>query len=120
MESINNGDNHFVISARPKRSDSVSRIQERIALLLSRWNGLQMAVQNQWGGRDSLRKSHQLASEIFSWFVQYKGPVCVEDLENMLFESMLFSFNTEIEDGSLEEVAEQLMTIYEECLLGNH
>jgi len=28
----------------------------------------------------------------------------VEDLENLLHECMLFSFNTEIEDGSIEEV----------------
>lgn len=28
----------------------------------------------------------------------------MEDLENLLHECMLFSFNTEIEDGSIEEV----------------
>ena len=32
------------------------------------------------------------------------APLCVEDLENLLHESLLFSFNTEIEDGSIEEV----------------
>ncbi|GMY27388.1 pre-rRNA-processing protein TSR2 homolog [Fagus crenata] len=88
--------------------------QEEISLLLSRWNGLQMAVQNEWGGRDSLQKSHQLATDIFSWFSQSRAPLCVEDLENLLHESLLFSFNTEIEDGSIEEVAEQLMNMHEE------
>ena len=34
----------------------------------------------------------------------HAGPLYVEDLENLLHESLLLSFNTEIEDGSLEEV----------------
>lgn len=32
------------------------------------------------------------------------GPLYVEDLENLLHENLLLSFNTEIEDGSIEEV----------------
>ena len=34
----------------------------------------------------------------------HAGPLYVEDLENLLQESLLLSFNTEIKDGSLEEV----------------
>lgn len=79
-----------------------------------------MAIQNQWGGRDSLKKSHNLASSILSWFSQSKEPLYVDDLENILDESMALSFNAEIEDGSIEEVAEQLMVMHEECLKGNH
>ncbi|KAF2284229.1 hypothetical protein GH714_019983 [Hevea brasiliensis] len=56
------------------------------------------------GGRDSLQKSHRLATDILSWFSQSRGPIYVEDLENLLHESLLLSFNTEIEDGSIEEV----------------
>lgn len=115
------------------------RMQEGIILLLSRWYALQMAVQNQWGGRDSLQKSYQLADDLFSWFSKsnciyfiflisiiywftrayFVDPfmsyyvflliyiialVPVEDLENLLHESMLLTFNTEIEDGSIEQV----------------
>ncbi|KAI9195641.1 hypothetical protein LWI28_016852 [Acer negundo] len=99
---------------------SSHNVLEGIKLLLSQWNGLQMAVQNQWGGCDSLQKSYQLAADIVSWFSQSKGPLYVEDLETLLHERMLLSFNTEIEDGSIEEVAEQLMIMYEECLHGNN
>ncbi|KAH7857971.1 hypothetical protein Vadar_018480 [Vaccinium darrowii] len=73
-------------------------------MLLSRWNGLQMAIENEWGGHDSLKKSEQLAYDIVSWFSQFKEPPYVEDLENLLHESLLLSFNTDIEDGSIEEV----------------
>lgn len=79
-----------------------------------------MAVKNEWGGRDSLQKSHQLAADIFSWFSQSRGLHHVEDLENLLYESMLLSFNTDIDDGSIEEVAEQLMMMHEEYLHRHH
>jgi hypothetical protein len=60
-------------TSRQKGTEAVSSLGEEISFLLSRWNGLQMAVQNQWGGHDSLQKSHQLATDIFSWFSQSNG-----------------------------------------------
>ncbi|CAK9154391.1 unnamed protein product [Ilex paraguariensis] len=95
-------------------------LHEGISKLLSQWTGLQMAVRNEWGGRDSIKKSEQLSSDILSWFSQSKEVLYVEDLENLLYESLLLSFNTEIEDGSIEEVAEQLMIMHDEYLQGDH
>jgi len=99
---------------------SLNLFGEGISLVLSRWTALQMAIENQWGGWDSLQKSHDLASSILSWFSQSKGPLYIDDLESILDESMALSFNTEIEDGSVEEVAEELMVMHEECLKGNY
>ncbi|XP_004511364.1 pre-rRNA-processing protein TSR2 [Cicer arietinum] len=90
------------------------RLQDGIILLLSRWQALQMAIKNKWGGCDSLHKSDQLASHIFSCLSKSNSPVRVEDLENILHEAMLLTFNTEIEDGSIEQVAEQLIAIHED------
>nr|XP_027120849.1 pre-rRNA-processing protein TSR2-like [Coffea arabica] len=143
---------------KPDESPSpFSPFHEGISMLLSRWTALQMAVQNQWGGRDSFMKSQQLAYEINSWFSQPKVvrpetvwfnraigmmqcftrsndrkralllvncyintvSLHIEDLESLLHERLLLSFNTEIEDGSIEEIAEQLMTMHEESLHGN-
>ncbi|XP_027362540.1 pre-rRNA-processing protein TSR2 homolog [Abrus precatorius] len=110
MDSIN-GNQFRRIETNPKIF-----LQENIILLLSRWYALQMAVQNQWGGCDSLQKSHQLSADLFSWFSRSNAPIPIEDLENLLHEFMLLIFNTEIEDGSIEQVAEQLMVIHEEYL----
>ncbi|XP_021716904.1 pre-rRNA-processing protein TSR2 homolog isoform X2 [Chenopodium quinoa] len=96
----------------------MSKFCQGISRVLSEWNGLQMAIQNEWGGHDSNQKSQQLVFDIFSWFCQSKGSLSVEELENFLHETMLFSFNTDIEDGSIEEVAEQLMNMHEGCLNG--
>ena len=105
--------------ARQISAESAAQLQEGISLLLSRWSALQMAVENEWGGHDSRLKSHQLAADIFSWLTQSKEPLYIDDLENMLDEFML-SLNTEIADGSIEEIAEKVMIMLEECLEGNY
>ncbi|KAG9451985.1 hypothetical protein H6P81_004889 [Aristolochia fimbriata] len=60
----------------------------------------------------------QLVSDLVAWFAQATVPHCIDDLENILDETMVLSFNTEVEDGSIEKVAEQLMIVHEECFQG--
>ncbi|KAH9754352.1 pre-rrna-processing protein tsr2 [Citrus sinensis] len=91
--------------------ESTPLFSEGISLVLSRWSALQMAIENEWGGRGSRALAEQLGSDIFAWFTQSK--------ENILDEGML-SLNAMIEDGSIEEVAERLMVMHEECLEGNY
>ncbi|KAL0548247.1 hypothetical protein IC582_012695 [Cucumis melo] len=50
------------------KAGSVSSLQMAISSVFSRWDGLQMAIENQWGGRDSHQKSLNLVSDVFSWF----------------------------------------------------
>ncbi|KAK7405908.1 hypothetical protein VNO78_07520 [Psophocarpus tetragonolobus] len=104
--------NHY----EEKETNPMILLKKNIILLLSRWYALQMAIENQWGGYDSLHKSHQLAADLFSLFSKSNALIPIEDLENLLHECMLFTFNTEIEDGSIEQVAEQLLIIHEEYL----
>ncbi|PON32207.1 Pre-rRNA-processing protein TSR [Parasponia andersonii] len=98
--------------------ESGSIFNEGIGMILYRWSALQLAVDNEWGGRQSRRKAEQLHSDIFSWFTQSTGPLYIDDLEEILFEG-LQSLNTMVDDGSIEEVAEKLMLMHEECLDGN-
>uniref|UniRef100_A0A1D1Y354 Pre-rRNA-processing protein TSR2 n=2 Tax=Anthurium amnicola TaxID=1678845 RepID=A0A1D1Y354_9ARAE len=93
---------------------------EGVSLVLSRWTALQMAVEDGWGGKDSRDKSQELESAVVSWFTQSNDPLYIDDLESMLDDGMVLSFNAEIEDGSIEEVALQLMIIHEECIQGNY
>ncbi|XP_074342132.1 uncharacterized protein LOC141679563 [Apium graveolens] len=98
--------------------DAAFKLQEGIQLLLSQWSSLQVAVENEFGGPDSRRKSQQLPVDLFSWFTKSAGPIYIDDLENMLDDFML-SLNTELDDGSIEEISEKLMIMHEECLEGN-
>ncbi|KAL0337015.1 UNVERIFIED_CONTAM: hypothetical protein Scaly_1976600 [Sesamum calycinum] len=76
-------------------AEAAAQLQEGINLVLSRWAALRMAVDNEWGGRDSLQKSQQLGHHLFHLLTQSKG------------------------DGSIEEIAEKMMVMHEECLEGN-
>lgn len=100
--------------------EALSKFEEGVRLVFSRWTALQMAVQNEWGGRSSAQKAQQLAVDVVAWLAQSTLPRYIDELEEMLDENMLLSFNTETEDGSLEEVAEQLMVLHEDCLQGNY
>ncbi|KAI3447459.1 hypothetical protein Pfo_004124 [Paulownia fortunei] len=103
---------------RSLTAEAAAQLQEGINLVLSRWAALRMAVENEWGGRDSLQKSQQLGHQLFHLFTQSKEQVYIDDVEDVLDEFML-SLNTEIGDGSIEEIAEKMMVMHEECLEGN-
>ncbi|RVW70252.1 hypothetical protein CK203_056196 [Vitis vinifera] len=83
--------------------EATHHLQQGIVMLLSQWSALQMAVHNEWGGRQSSQLADQLALDIFSWFTHSREPLYIDDLENILDEAML-SLNTMTEDGSIEEV----------------
>ncbi|RXH85133.1 hypothetical protein DVH24_041901 [Malus domestica] len=75
-------------------------LQEGVGLVLSRWSALQLAVEKELG---------------LGFNREFTEPLHIDDLEDTLNEAML-SLNTMTEDGSIEEVAEKLMIMYEECL----
>ncbi|XP_073275188.1 uncharacterized protein [Primulina huaijiensis] len=122
METVN-ARGEAIAAKRPPPSSSSSilkqgivAVEERVSDLLAGWTALQMAVQNEWGGGNSRLKSKKLGSDILFWLFHSQELLEVEELENLLHERLLLSFNTEIEDGSIEEVAEQLMLLREEYL----
>ncbi|OIV89624.1 hypothetical protein TanjilG_14795 [Lupinus angustifolius] len=89
---------------RRLQGESISMFNEGIGLILYRWSALRTAVENEWGGRESRLKAEQLAADLLSWFTQSKA---------------MLSINVEVDDGSIEEVAENLMVMHEEFLDGN-
>ncbi|XP_057781065.1 uncharacterized protein LOC130999531 [Salvia miltiorrhiza] len=97
--------------------EAAAQFGDGIHLVLSRWAALRMVIENEWGGRDTLQKSQQLRHNLFNFLTQSKAQVYIDDVEDILFEFM-DSLNTEIEDGSVEEVSEKLMVMREECLEG--
>ncbi|XP_062211989.1 pre-rRNA-processing protein TSR2-like [Phragmites australis] len=104
----------------PLSAEAGAALGEGIGLVFGRWTALQMAVENQWGGRDSRAKADQLGASILSWFCHSKGPHYYEDLVDMVYNTISESFNADFEDGSVEEVAEQLLIMHEECLQSNY
>ncbi|KAF6160763.1 hypothetical protein GIB67_035964 [Kingdonia uniflora] len=114
------GSNEGNVLPKYLKQDSLPLFNERIHLVLGQWTVLQMAVENEWGGRESRQKAKKLAADIFSWFLKFKDSLCIDDLENLIDATMDNSFNTWAEDDSVEDVALELMTIHEEFLEGNY
>ncbi|WVZ60057.1 hypothetical protein U9M48_010124 [Paspalum notatum var. saurae] len=89
----------------PISAEGSAALCEGIKLVFGRWTALQMAVENQWGGRDSRAKADQIGASILSWFCNSKGPHYFEDLVDMMYDSISESFNADFEDNSVEEIA---------------
>ncbi|KAL2925975.1 Pre-rRNA-processing protein TSR2-like protein [Bienertia sinuspersici] len=102
-------------------AEAIPQFQEGISLTLSKWWALQIAVENCWGGPHSRDKALELSSRVFDFFYKpnRREPIYIDDLE-LLLEEGLESFNTVADDGSIEEVAEKLMVMHEECLEGDY
>lgn len=49
------------------------QFEDGVKLLLSKWTALHLAVENQWGGRDSAEKAEDAYTEILEWFYKRKG-----------------------------------------------
>ncbi|KAI3907136.1 hypothetical protein MKX01_040108 [Papaver californicum] len=71
-------------------------------------------------GRKRFSSEIRLSSDILSWFTQTKEPLYIDDLEEVLSDTMTLSFNVELDDGSEKELAEELMIMHEECLQQNY
>nr|CAB3498778.1 unnamed protein product [Digitaria exilis] len=57
----------------PFSGEASAALGQGIGLVFGRWTALQIAVENQWGGRDSRAKADQLAASILSWFCNSRG-----------------------------------------------
>lgn len=76
---------------------AMAALQEGITQVLSNWVALRMAMENGWGGGDSLLNATNLGHRILSWFISagQNGELFVDDVENHLGESMVSLFQTE-------------------------
>ncbi|XP_042041337.1 uncharacterized protein LOC121786782 [Salvia splendens] len=95
--------------------EAATQFGDGIQMVFSRCAALRMAIENGWGGRDSLHNLQQLGHNLFNFLTQSKDQVYIGDVEDILYEFM-DPLNTEIQDGSVEEVAEKFMVMREECL----
>ena len=47
--------------------------EEGVSLICSRWTALGLAVENEWGGRNSRQKADELIADAIDWFYTKKG-----------------------------------------------
>ena len=89
-----------------------------IALALSTWPALTLAVQNLWGGSDSSEKRDWFAGAI-SDLLTTTPDADVEYVEEFLLQVMMDEFDVNIEDGSGEEIATKIIRLKNLTLQGD-
>ncbi|KAI9724231.1 MAG: hypothetical protein M1828_003976 [Chrysothrix sp. TS-e1954] len=108
--------NQFTAPA-PSEVEISSHFDLAIALILSQWDALTVAVENCWGGPDSSEKRDGLAGSISELFEE-RPKTDEEDIECVLFQYMGDEFNCVLEDKSEEEVAARICALRRSTLRG--
>ncbi|KAL1724214.1 Pre-rRNA-processing protein TSR2-domain-containing protein [Schizophyllum commune] len=85
---------------------------------LAIWEDLRVAVQENWGGPNAAAKRTWLAGEIVDAFEREADTPDDQYVEEMLLQVMEDEFDTVIEDGSGEEVAKDIVRVWEETRRG--
>ncbi|KAI1259474.1 Pre-rRNA-processing protein TSR2-domain-containing protein [Xylariaceae sp. FL1019] len=129
----------------PSPETRQAEFEQGIVMSLHLWTSLTIAVQNQWGGPDSSDKRDWLAGAISDMFPSFpdlhklttasqsttttttsksktqklpEEPI-PEDIEETLLQVLGDEFETNVDDGSEQEVADRIMRCRAQCAEGN-
>lgn len=95
-----------------------SKFDLAIALCLSTWSALTLAVQNSWGGPDSSEKRDWFAGAI-SDLISTTPDADVEYVEEFMLQIMNDEFDVNVEDGSGEEISAKIIGLRKLTLQGD-
>ncbi|KAJ3482268.1 hypothetical protein NLI96_g7094 [Meripilus lineatus] len=85
---------------------------------LATWPALRVAVDENWGGPDSDKKRTWLASVVVDAFEQEDPLPDGPYIELMLLQVLEDEFDVTLEDGSAEQIADDIVRLWEEVHVG--
>jgi pre-rRNA-processing protein TSR2 len=85
---------------------------------LAIWPALRIAVTESWGGPGAPEKRKWLASAIVDSFEEEDPVPDVGYVEQMLLQIMADEFDTILEDGSAEDVAKDIVKLWDDSIAG--
>ncbi|ORX48741.1 hypothetical protein DM01DRAFT_1338394 [Hesseltinella vesiculosa] len=94
--------------------------QKGVKLILYSWTALRLAVEQDWGGVDSVEKRDWMVDVITDYFGQHGKKVDIEEIEDILTQIMNDEFETLLEDDSGYVVAKHLVEVFHQCINGNY
>ncbi|KAG8991058.1 hypothetical protein FRB93_002947 [Tulasnella sp. JGI-2019a] len=91
--------------------------------ILTTWPVLRIAISENWGGPDSLKKRTWMASELVDLFEASlpkpspfpSGPTSIpdaDDVEDLLLQAMVDEFGCEVDDGSSPKIAREVVDLW--------
>lgn len=102
-------------SAPPSSSVLFARgVIARLAI----WTTLRVAVQENWGGPDAAAKRTWLAGVIVDQFEEQVPEPDDQYIEEMLLQVMADEYEASVEDGSAEDVAVDIVRLWDETKVG--
>eukprot|EP01132_Coremiostelium_polycephalum_P005261 gene5261-6549_t len=85
--------------------------------VFKQWTALQLALANEWGGKNTADKIEEMRQDVIDLFLVGK-PVYRDQIESILDECMSQDLNTVAEDGSYREVAEIIIQCFNLAMQG--
>ncbi|KAL8733821.1 MAG: hypothetical protein Q9181_003422 [Wetmoreana brouardii] len=110
------------VTLPPTRAQINQKFDLSIALTLSTWPCLTLAVQNSWGGPLSSEKRDWFAGAISDLFATTPNPdttIDVEYLEEFILNIMNDEFEVNVEDESGAEIAAKIVGLRKLCVQGD-
>nr|VWP00573.1 60 kDa chaperonin (GroEL protein) (Protein Cpn60) [Ganoderma boninense] len=105
----------WLLSAPPQSSVLFAR---GVIARLAYWPALRIAVDQGWGGPESTEKRTWLASVLVDDFEEQNPKPDLDYVEDRLLQIMADEFDANLEDGSAEAVAKDVVRLWEEVSEG--
>ena len=96
-----------------------ARFELGVSMMIYRWDALDVAVENNWGGPDSAEKRDWITGIVVDLFKNEKV-VDVALIEETLLYAMVDEFETNVEDDSALPIAVEVINIYNDCFNFNY
>ncbi|SCV99403.1 LAFE_0A02410g1_1 [Lachancea fermentati] len=103
-----------VSSLEFKDEKQQARFELGVSMMVYKWDALDIAVANSWGGPDSAEKRDWITGVIVDLFKTGKI-VDVGLIEETLLYAMVDEFDTNVEDDSALPIAAGIVRLYREC-----
>lgn len=96
-----------------------ARFELAVSMMVYKWDDLETAVDNGWGGPDSAAKRDWITAIIIDLFKTQKVVDAALIEETMLY-AMMDEFDTNVEDESALPIAVGIINLYKECAAHNY
>ncbi|KAI8969185.1 Pre-rRNA-processing protein TSR2-domain-containing protein [Mycotypha africana] len=94
--------------------------EEGASYIFNNWTALKLAVEQEWGGVDSVEKKEWFIDTIVDYFGKRGKKLDIDEVEDILYQIMTDEFNTTLEDDSPYLVAKHLIALFNQCIVGNY
>lgn len=96
-----------------------ARFELGVSMMVYKWEALEVAVANNWGGPDSAEKRDWITAIVVDLFKDEKY-VDAAMIEETLLYAMIDEFDTNVEDESALPISMRIIEIYKQCQLQDY